>query len=258
MPYDYSGILIVSDVDETLTYYESGMSDENVKAVEYFTKNGGLFTLATGRPPLYPFKLYSPPLIINAPLCAIGGGALISHTEEHEILWDCPMEGNYAEIIELVYSKYRNMLQRNILINRFYDQLDVGDDFVYDSNTSYYKLSIRTNEPKEAEIIIDALKKIYGNQYYLCRSWDTGIEVTNTKARKSIGIKKIKEITGAKISIGIGNYENDISLLKGADIAVAVENAIPELKEIADYTVAHCQNHAIKDLIEKIPMWNLK
>ena len=254
MAYDYSGILIVSDVDETLTYYESKMSDENVKAVDYFTQNGGLFTLATGRPPLYPFKLYSPPLNINAPLCAIGGAAIISHSEEHEVLWDCPMDGNYAEIIDRVYSKYRNLLNRNILINRFYDQQDVGDDFVFE-DIPYYKLSIRTNEPKEAEIIVDDLKKHYGDQYYLCRSWDTGIEVTNIKARKSVGVEKIKEMTGAKIAIGIGNYENDIALLEGADIAVVVENAIPELKKIADYTVAHCQDHALKDLIEKIPHW---
>lgn len=250
MAYDYSGILIVSDVDETLTF-EGEISQENINAVKHFTQNGGLFTLATGRPPLYPFKMYSPPLIINAPLCAIGGAALISH-DGHEVLWDCPLVGNYTELIERIYSRYRNMLQRNILISRFYDQLDVDDDFVYE-DIPYYKLSVRTNKPCEAEIIIDDLKNLFGSQYDLCRSWATGIEVTNINARKSVGIKKIKELTGAKVSIGIGNYENDIALLNGADIAVAVDNAIPELKETADYIVSPCSQHSIADLIEKIP-----
>ncbi len=43
----FKGYLLCSDCDGTLTYGEEVLSEENVKAIKYFQKEGGIFTLAT-------------------------------------------------------------------------------------------------------------------------------------------------------------------------------------------------------------------
>lgn len=49
----FDGYLICTDCDGTLTDSQSELSDENIEAIRYFQKEGGLFTLATGRYPKY-------------------------------------------------------------------------------------------------------------------------------------------------------------------------------------------------------------
>ena len=45
----FDGIIIVSDIDGTFLGKGSRMVPENVEAIEYFKKEGGAFTIATGR-----------------------------------------------------------------------------------------------------------------------------------------------------------------------------------------------------------------
>ena len=64
-------------------------------------------------------------------------------------------------------------------------------------------------------------------------------------------MKFIKNYLGnIHTSVGVGDYENDISLLNDADIGVAVGNATDELKKVADIIVKPASEYAIKDLIE--------
>ena len=49
----FDGYLLCTDCDGTLTDSESRLSAENMEAIRYFQKEGGLFTLATGRYPKY-------------------------------------------------------------------------------------------------------------------------------------------------------------------------------------------------------------
>ena len=87
---------------------------------------------------------------------------------------------------------------------------------------------------------------------FISQSWIKGVEFTDISATKGHGIQFIKKITGSKTAYGIGDNDNDITLLEGADIAVAVGNAIPTLKDIADMTVCNYEDGAIADLIYKI------
>ena len=52
--------------------------------------------------------------------------------------------------------------------------------------------------------------------------------------------------------IAIGDYSNDLELLQEADVAVAVANALPEVKTIADFITRSNDEHALADLIENI------
>ena len=53
-------------------------------------------------------------------------------------------------------------------------------------------------------------------------------------------------------TIGIGDYENDLSLLESSDIGYAVDNAIDSVKEAADRITVANTNDAIAAIIEEL------
>ena len=54
------------------------------------------------------------------------------------------------------------------------------------------------------------------------------------------------------ITVGIGDAENDMALLKCCGLGVAVDNALPALKAIADYTTAGDRGRGVQELIHKL------
>ena len=53
-------------------------------------------------------------------------------------------------------------------------------------------------------------------------------------------------------TIAVGDEQNDISMIQEAHIGIAVKNAIPEAKAVADYVTENDNNHdAIAEVIEK-------
>ena len=52
--------------------------------------------------------------------------------------------------------------------------------------------------------------------------------------------------------MAIGDYYNDMELLRTADISAAPANALPEVRETADHIVCSNNEGAVADLIERI------
>ena len=55
-----------------------------------------------------------------------------------------------------------------------------------------------------------------------------------------------------KNTIAIGDYNNDISMIKAAGIGVAVANAVPEAKAVADIVTVSTKEHAIAKIINDL------
>ena len=52
--------------------------------------------------------------------------------------------------------------------------------------------------------------------------------------------------------IAAGDYNNDLPMIRGAGIGVAVANALPEVKAAADYiTQSDCDHDAVAEIVEK-------
>ena len=52
--------------------------------------------------------------------------------------------------------------------------------------------------------------------------------------------------------VGVGDYENDLTLIRDADIGYAVENATSSLKAIADRVTVSVNECAIAKIIEDL------
>lgn len=80
-----------------------------------------------------------------------------------------------------------------------------------------------------------------------------GLEVSPLNANKSDGLIKLCELLNLPIeeAIAIGDADNDKGILQVAGLAVAMGNALPEIKTIADYITEDCDSHGAAKALER-------
>jgi hydroxymethylpyrimidine pyrophosphatase-like HAD family hydrolase len=95
-------------------------------------------------------------------------------------------------------------------------------------------------------------KKYENDAVEIVRSYRSCIELISEFGSKRTASHKLKEALGAHTLICVGDFENDISMIEGADIGYAVDNACEALKAVADRITVHAQDGAIRAIVEAI------
>ncbi|MBQ8767483.1 MAG: HAD hydrolase family protein, partial [Clostridia bacterium] len=111
---------------------------------------------------------------------------------------------------------------------------------------NYYAL------PEFLDEIVEKLKafpEIDFAYYKDSYSDDWLIEIYSHTASKANGAKEVKEIIGADSITAFGDNLNDIIMLKGADTAVAVLNAVKQVKEIANIVIGNNNDNSVVEYI---------
>ena len=98
------------------------------------------------------------------------------------------------------------------------------------------------------------LIKTFGEEMQFYRSWNEGLEYVSLESGKGVAVDYLKKHLNGQIhtTIGVGDYENDITLLEYADIGYAVDNAIDCVKEAADRITVKNTEHAIAAVIKDL------
>lgn len=248
----YDGILICSDFDSTL-FVRGKLSEENAEAIKYFQANGGLFTLVSGRHPEH-FKQYYDLIRPNTYIMGLNGGAIYDPDTEKRVYWGRLPEEAYARALSML-DKYDRL--DHIHIHREYDWFPItretGGEVEVDS-AAISKIIFYVQR-EDSDYMKVALKDEFErDKYALERSWINGIELMSANDTKGAGIRRMRELLGDRVHtvIGVGDYENDVTMIKEADIGYAVDNACDELKAVADRITVHCENHAIAKIISEL------
>lgn len=181
---------------------------------------------------------------------AINGGSQIINTTTRTFVWEQPM--NQADIIILTEILKKENINfwftdsnTNILppfrsIPKRVFQIYIGTDF--------------TNP--QADNLISKISHLPGIAAHKVPSWNKGffcITITHTRATKQHGVFEIAKLLDIETHdmIGVGDGYNDFPLLMSCGLKVAMGNAVPELKEIADYVAPTVENDGIVDIINK-------
>lgn len=253
---NYNGYLILTDIDGTLTPRAGEVSAENAEAIEYFKKNGGLFTFATGRMPEYlsrfPFRANAPIVTINGTLICDGEG---------RTLWQKPMAAkDCIPVIRHILDRYPcvKTVQR---CSQHPDRLAI--DFLppeeslltFEDGCPTYKIVFICEAEKDALLLRKDLTEHFGDAFSYDRSWPVGLEMHDSASGKGACIDVLRQmLPHVHTVITVGDYENDVTMLRAADIGCAVANALPSVKAAADREIVHCDDHAIAHIIyELIP-----
>lgn len=80
------------------------------------------------------------------------------------------------------------------------------------------------------------------------------LEVFASDVSKAKGMLRLKEMLGADKIVAFGDNLNDIPMLQAADYAVAVENAHPDVKAVADVIIGANTDDSVMKFIEESEM----
>ncbi len=242
----FDSILLASDIDGTLATGKN-ISKENIEAINYFIQNGGLFTLATGRAVSYIKNLNVP---INAPVIAING-TLIYDTKRNKKLLDCTFENSKKVIAqEVLKNPHLSRISIFSFDEYFFENPTLSD---FDKVLGPINKIVFAFDDKDAAIKTrNMLTEKYSPEFIFERSWPEGLEMRASNGGKGICLKYLKEYTGAKTTISVGDYENDKTLLLSSDISYCPLDAHEEILKIAKRTTAPHTNHAVAHIIYEL------
>ena len=263
----FKGVLICTDLDGTLLKNDKTISENNIYAIEYFKDQGGIFTFVTGRMPFYVADVYTK-INPNAPFGCVNGGGVYDHRKQ-EYLWKEIMPDAVLDLVE--YSD-RNVPQIGIQVSTF-DKIyfckenSAMAEFREITNTpnitSFYrdikepiaKIVFGDKDENNINILTEILNSHpMANDFDFIRSEKTLYEILPKGISKGGVLLKIAQILNidANKTIAVGDYNNDISMIKAAKLGIAVSNAVPAVKDVADHITVSNEEHAIERIIDDL------
>ena len=244
----YDGILLCSDLDGTLRNSKGEISEENIEAIKYFCDNGGLFTLCTGRSPSYAKELCQKGLTINTALIALNG-AMIYDLVTDEILYENPIDKtDFFDIDKFIEDN------RRYISGAIFHSLDTKDSYAEIGEEKLYKIVFVSETAEDSKNLRTLIERQSKGRYFLTNSWDVGLELLAKNSTKGECLLRIREHISGRINktVCVGDYENDIPMLKAADLSYAVGNALPEVRNVADRITVTNNENAIARIIEEL------
>ena len=263
----FDGILICTDLDGTLINSSEKVSKENLDAIEYFKANGGLFTFVTGRLPYFASSICN---IIkpNAPFGCINGGGIYDH-REGKYLHTVEIPPSVMELVKYVDSKLDGI---GIQVNHFdktyfcrenpamvwFRDITGVPNLVRDFdeiNEPIAKITFGDLNPDTVLKIEQTLRSHpSSDEFCLVRSDAILFEIIPKGISKGTVIEHFEKLLGIKREniIAIGDYNNDIGMLKAAGVGIAVANASEAAKKAADRITVSNDEHAIAKIIYDI------
>lgn len=262
----FEKILIATDLDGTLLRQDKSISDENLRAIEYFKDNGGIFTFITGRIPPGAKKVYEK-IKPNAPFGCMNGGGIYDYIKK-EMIWSIPIDLSALELVKYVEENMPGMgiklaatektycHKQNAYTERHRREEGLDEIFMhYKDVTDTVAKILFADEPRN----IDELAKILAGHpmaknFNILRSDEIYYEILPRNSSKGNLLTKLAEILEVDMqnTIAIGDNDNDISMLKTAGKGYAVSNASQGAKEAADIITVSNEEHAIAKIIEDL------
>lgn len=257
----FDGYLILSDFDGTLCHAvtdENGkatatVSRENCDAIRYFQSEGGLFTLATGRQ-LEWVNSWRDFFVPNTYVSCINGAYLCS-LDGTDVLFSRPMEDDFIPLANRIFEACPRL--EWVTFGQLGNPLRVDQGTPITASlfgeTPVYKMVFYAHRADSDEYAA-RIASLVGDRYLSMRSWINGIEVQLRGTGKGDTVRRLKEQLGdrARVAIAVGDYENDLDMIRAADIGYAVANATPVLKAAADRITVSNRESAIARIIEEI------
>lgn len=266
MDYD----LIAIDIDGTLIQGNTGVSEPVFEAIRRVVKAGKRIVLCTGRP--FPgARQYMEELRLTqeGDFLITYHGALVQRTDtletviHHELsMDDLQLWHSFVQDVGVNFQAVRNdgvyMDAVDVggygLIEPFINELTLRlrDFDALDSGMSFSKL-IMADEISKIQKLEDNIPVAFRNKYTVVRSMDNTIEVLSKTASKGQTLSELAnmlDIPRERV-MAIGDSGNDIDMVEYAGLGVAMGNAIPAVKDVADVITDSVDEHGVATAINR-------
>lgn len=272
----FSDILLTVDFDRTLTGPDSTIPARNLEAIRYFTENGGTFTVNTGRS--IPMSMGNILGIVpaNAPLLLYNGSAAYDD-RTGKLTRYTPIDLDPAALLPQLQARFPGLnlevqaldahylLHEDTMWEDFCDHNgcpwgyaapeDIPGPFLkfsfygqFRDNTVASMYHAPAEELKLFDALIAHMQQRYGDQLEIFRACPGIVDVHAKGVSKLRSARLLQQELGKKILICVGDAENDLTMLEGADYAFCPSDGV-----IAHRfpNVCPCGDGAIADVIYK-------
>ena len=242
--------LLLLDVDGTLTASKANaLPSAAVIAAVQAAQQKVTVALATGRP-----KDFAMPVVEALKLKGYGifnNGAEVIHTTDGSLAFEQLL--SVAQLRELItlalpfgYPTYTDE-----------DQYSQAVQSPADAVKPTAKLFIEAVRTADIPAMIETLNSVHDVIAHPTTSWKDGdvldVHVNHGLATKRHGAEQLIDLLGITKDevMAIGDSFNDMPLLEAASLKVAMGNAAPEVKAVADYIAPSLEDDGVADAINR-------
>ena len=258
----FDGVLLVSDFDDTLYGEDMRVTPENVEAISYFTRNGGYFTIATGR--AHPtFAPHARIVDINAPVVLSNGSALYDFRADR-MVYETFLPDRVREdlqqvardIPEIGFEAYHHddiyVYQPNAVTRRHLTRAGaVGREVpIGEMPLPWSKVILQ----QENAVLLRTQRYMlerWGEHYEVIFSNQVLLELTRKGSNKGGMVAYLARYLGVdpKKIYCVGDNQNDIPMLAISAIPFAPANCAREVKDWGARILGTCQESCVAQII---------
>lgn len=272
--------LYVSDLDGTLMQPDATLSDTTARLLNESIASGKLFTVATARTPATVSNIIRP-LTLNVPAIVMTGASVwnpqsglysnIRHFDREAALklvevyrqtgtnsFIFTLDNNMIDIYHI--GGELNPIQKeffeerkNSPFKRFHISDDGSDTLPSDMSSVILAYTMLPDEKSAATFSVSSkVPGIRAQYYHDIYGPEIGIlEAFAADATKANAVRSLARELKADRIVCFGDNINDLPMMAVADVAVAVENALPEVKEAADIVIGPNTSDSVAKFIHE-------
>lgn len=264
--------LIAVDIDGTLLNDQGQILPATIQAVKQAAAVGKKVVLCTGRP-LCGVTDYLKQLGLwqQADQYVISyNGSLVQTTNQTTLLSHQLQFNDYLDLLEFAH---QNQAAFSLLTSdcMYVEPKDVNEIILKEATTvnielkqrsvaAMYKLPDLTpvkgmilDEPAKLDQLEKVMPSAFKQRFTVLRSQIDHLEFTHPLASKEYALLQLARQLGIKQAetMAIGDEKNDLGMLKTAGRGIAMGNAVPELKAVADQVTADNNHDGVGAAIAK-------
>ena len=256
MPY-----LLALDLDGTTVDRNGKLGFKTKTALLAARERGHLVVFATGRRDIDMFSFWEE--IRYADFLLLNNGAKLMTTDTKEVLFNHVIGPEAARhLIEKCLSENWQLHVTSgdyWAVNKWNDGLQSYIDYLGTAPTRYARLEDAPWQNVEGFMVTADRKPVCryiaeaGLPLACPLSEDACVDIMTQNISKWGGLQELMALLGISPErvIAAGDYMNDLPMIQGAGVGIAVANALPEVKAAADYVTKNdCDHDAVAEIVE--------
>ena len=263
---DIKKVLLITDMDGTFLPASKKPSFKNLQAIEHFQKAGGKFSIATGRS-LQASQQYFNDFTVNCPIIMCNGGMVYDIKKKkqiydvylpekaraftRQILQDNPAIGCEVLLLDGVYVPQMSVTEWKHCEICKVDPILCNIDKIPDN---WYKVLFADASDRLGNLV-EYTRKCGFDDVDFVVSAPQYFEMLPKNISKGSALEHMRKICGMEdyTFVAVGDFNNDIEMIKYADVGICPSNSTKAVKAAADIVLdVSCEEDAIAEVIDYI------
>lgn len=233
--------IIASDYDGTLNH--GGIDEKKKKAISKWRKEGNIFSIVSGRGVPDLVRIYNKNTFECDYLVACNGAVIMK--PNGEIVCEDKIDVSVAKpFLEFLFSRgckwgyVQTSFPCRVFKDNDFEDYDEDECFTFEELPEFeyiYQINTALDSFEESANVTKAIKEKFGDVLNPLQNGNC-IDIVSINMDKAKGIYRLIDLLGAKYEdvIAVGDNINDKDMIKEFR-SYAMENAVPLIKELADY-----------------------